>query len=104
MSRAQIAREVGVTPGTITRWCRDQGAPPRPSYLRDWARLCEVPYEWLLTGEGSVNEPLRTPARDKHDRAADRAFDRWEEAEPTDRRRQVTDGGVSGTSQPNGRV
>lgn len=42
-----MAAELGVHRGTITRWTHDFGSPPRPIYLRHWAELCQVRYEWL---------------------------------------------------------
>lgn len=42
-----MAAELGVHRGTITRWTHDIGSPPRPIYLRHWAELCQVRYEWL---------------------------------------------------------
>ena len=43
----QMAIELGVHRGTITRWTHDIGKPPRPIYLERWAALCNVRYEWL---------------------------------------------------------
>lgn len=42
-----MAEELGVHRGTISRWTHDIGKPPRPIYLRHWADLCGVKYEWL---------------------------------------------------------
>jgi transcriptional regulator with XRE-family HTH domain len=42
-----MAEELGVHRGTITRWTHDIGRPPRPIYLRHWAELCGVRFEWL---------------------------------------------------------
>ena len=47
-----MARELGVHRGTITRWTHDVGAPPRGIYLRQWAELCGVPFGWLVGQPG----------------------------------------------------
>jgi transcriptional regulator with XRE-family HTH domain len=46
----QMAEELGVHRGTITRWTHDIGKPPRPIYLQRWADLCKVSYAWLSGG------------------------------------------------------
>ena len=62
-----MARELGVHRGTITRWTHDVGASPRGIYLRQWAELTKVPFGWLMgdNGQGSsrvnhryVREPV----------------------------------------------
>lgn len=42
-----MAEHLGVHRGTISRWAHDIGKPPRPIYLRHWAEICNVRYEWL---------------------------------------------------------
>jgi transcriptional regulator with XRE-family HTH domain len=42
-----MAAQLGVHRGTITRWTHDIGKPPRPIYLRHWAELCHVQFAWL---------------------------------------------------------
>lgn len=42
-----MAAELGVHGGTITRWTHDIGAAPRPIYLERWAAMCGVPAAWL---------------------------------------------------------
>lgn len=68
---------------TIGRWTHDDPAAkgPSPAELRQWADLCNVSYEWLVTGAGSHEEPapshqrpVITPARDAALRAADDAY------------------------------
>lgn len=41
-----MAVRLDVHRGTISRWMHDDVAP-RPIYLREWARICRVPFEWL---------------------------------------------------------
>src|SRR5690606_11229447 len=50
VSAKEMARELDVSEGTISRWCHDVGAPPRSIYLRAWAAKCRVPYDWLVAG------------------------------------------------------
>jgi len=42
-----MAAQLGVHRGTITRWTHDIGASPRPVYLEKWAFLCGVSLDWL---------------------------------------------------------
>src|SRR5690349_4653561 len=58
-----MARELGVHRGTITRWTHDVGAAPRGIYLRQWAELCEVPFTWL------AGEPGHRRASDNRQRS-----------------------------------
>lgn len=44
----QMAVELGVHRGTLTRWTHGVGAEPRAIYLKQWAELCNVPYAWLV--------------------------------------------------------
>ena len=44
-----IAAELGVTRGTVSRWMNDH-AIPRLVYIRLWAQITGVDYDWLLTG------------------------------------------------------
>lgn len=50
-----MAAELDVSDGTISRWCHDLGAPPRSIYLRAWANKCRVPEEWLIFGDNDAN-------------------------------------------------
>lgn len=47
VSAKEMATELDVSEGTISRWSNDVGAPPRSIYLRAWAHKCRVPFEWL---------------------------------------------------------
>ena len=51
VSAKEMASELDVSEGTISRWCHDVGSPPRSIYLRAWAAKCRVPYDWLLHGD-----------------------------------------------------
>jgi transcriptional regulator with XRE-family HTH domain len=50
-----MAKELGVHRGTITRWTHDIGREPRPIYLQRWADICGVPYAWLLAGVPTIH-------------------------------------------------
>lgn len=79
MSREEMARRIGYDVSTVSRWVKDKGVP-RPSVIRDWAAICDVPEEWLLYGTGSHEEPIRD-LRDRHERDLDAKLDKWEGTE-----------------------
>lgn len=54
-----IAEELGVVRGTISRWINDRGAPPRPIFLRHWALRTGVSYEWLVSGDNAAQVTQR---------------------------------------------
>jgi transcriptional regulator with XRE-family HTH domain len=49
MSVEQMAQELDVSRGTVSRWLNDRG-PVKGLYLRQWALLTGVPFDWLRTG------------------------------------------------------
>lgn len=51
MSVEQMAAELDVSRSTLSRWMSDRGTPPRRLYLDAWARLTQVPAEWLRKGD-----------------------------------------------------
>jgi transcriptional regulator with XRE-family HTH domain len=46
----RIADELGITPATVDAWLRGLAAP-RVAHLMVWARVCRVPFEWLMGTE-----------------------------------------------------
>ena len=50
VSVQEMADELGVSRGTISRWCNDHNRPRR-SDLRLWALRTGVPLDWLLYGD-----------------------------------------------------
>ena len=50
ISAGEMAAELEVSRGTLSRWLNDRGARPRAIYLRQWALRCGVSYRWLLNG------------------------------------------------------
>lgn len=74
-----MAEQLGVHRGTISRWAHDIGKPPRAIYLQRWAELCQVRYEWLAgeharpTGVGvgvGFGDNSNAAGRDTHRLAA----------------------------------
>ena len=75
VSAQEMALELGVHPGTVSRWMNDRETP-RPIYVRAWAHRCRVPTDWLLYGDehalprvGSNHQPadfLFPSLRDRH--------------------------------------
>lgn len=45
-----MARDLGMSRATISRWINDKGAPPRDIYVKEWALRCRVSYQWLRFG------------------------------------------------------
>jgi transcriptional regulator with XRE-family HTH domain len=62
VSVQEMADELGVSRGTISRWCNDHNRPRR-SDLRLWALRTGVPLEWLMG-----NEPAGQPDIPIHQR------------------------------------
>lgn len=46
LSVNQIARDLEVGRQTVSRWLHDDGAP-KALYIRSWAEICGVDYDWL---------------------------------------------------------
>lgn len=68
-----MADQLGVHRGTISRWTHDNGSPPRAIYIERWAALCGVAYNWLAgdspgrpfvrsTSATSLNRRVKTPS------------------------------------------
>ena len=51
LSAQQMAAELGVHVGTVSRWMNDRETPRR-AYLMAWALRCGVPFDWLSGDEG----------------------------------------------------
>lgn len=51
MSVQEMAFELEVSRGTVSRWMADRGADPRAGYLHHWALRTGVSYEWLCHGD-----------------------------------------------------
>lgn len=49
-----MAVRLDVHRGTVSRWMHDDVAP-RPIYLREWARICRVPVQWLAGDAAADN-------------------------------------------------
>lgn len=46
----EIARDLGVTRSTVSRWMADRGARPKAAYLKQWALITRTDYDWLDKG------------------------------------------------------
>lgn len=66
VSVQEMADELGMARGSVSRWLSDRGAP-RTIFVKAWALRTGVPYEWLWTGQVSDNAPdsgARLPRQD----------------------------------------
>lgn len=50
MQVQDMADQLGVSRATVSRWMGDHGEPPRKAFLKQWALISGVDYEWLETG------------------------------------------------------
>lgn len=50
MPAKEMAKQLGVNRGTVTRWMDDK-TPVRPIYLKQWALITGVDYNWLVSGK-----------------------------------------------------
>lgn len=50
LDAAQMAAALGVTPQTVHNYLRGSRMPIK-AVVKEWARACDVPYEWIVTGE-----------------------------------------------------
>jgi len=67
ISAQEMADELGVHVGTVSRWMNDHEVPKRV-YLRVWALRTGVPLEWLTGEEVSPSDRERRSSRlDKSD-------------------------------------
>lgn len=56
MDKFEVSRE------TVSRWCRDAGAPPKKFVLNEIAVMCHVSPRWLIDG-GDPRHPDGGPGR-----------------------------------------
>ena len=54
LSRAQLARKVGVSASAAVQWERPHGTSPSAANLIAIAHATDVSFEWLSTGRGSA--------------------------------------------------
>lgn len=72
VSVQEMADELGVSRGTISRWCNDKNRPRR-SDLRLWALRCGVPFDWLIGDELAIQRHKRPHYQHQLDRSDDSA-------------------------------
>lgn len=63
LSRAQLARQVGVSPSAAVQWEHPEGTSPSVANMARIAQVTETSFEWLTTGRGRARagdngEPL----------------------------------------------
>lgn len=56
VSHAEMADALMVHPNSIGNYLSGR-TTPKLAFRRVWAELCDVPFEWLETGEGSSELP-----------------------------------------------
>jgi len=54
ISRAELARRIGVGPSAAVQWEHNNGTSPRIRHLIAIARITGVSFEWLATGRGAA--------------------------------------------------
>lgn len=60
VSVQEMADELGLNRGSLSRWLNDKGTPPRGGFIKLWALRTGVPYQWLLTGaDPRPGEPVK---------------------------------------------
>lgn len=52
----EMAQQLHVHRGTVTRWTHDIGSPPRAIYLERWAQITRVPLAWLQGADEFANK------------------------------------------------
>jgi transcriptional regulator with XRE-family HTH domain len=66
ISKAELARRVGVCLSAAVQWEHPKGTSPTVANLARIASICEVAFEWLATGRGPltlvVGDPESAPA------------------------------------------
>ncbi|HEY2088523.1 MAG TPA: helix-turn-helix transcriptional regulator [Mycobacterium sp.] len=53
----EMADELEMSRGSLSRWINDKGAPPRRVFLNQWAMRTGVDARWLATGETESRHP-----------------------------------------------
>jgi transcriptional regulator with XRE-family HTH domain len=66
LSKAELARRVGVSPSAVVQWEQRDGSGPSARHLATIAQCTGVAFEWLATGRGParVNDGDGPPAID----------------------------------------
>jgi transcriptional regulator with XRE-family HTH domain len=62
MSKAELARRVGVCLSAAVQWEHPKGTSPTVANLARIASICEVAFEWLATGRGPLTLAVGDPA------------------------------------------
>jgi transcriptional regulator with XRE-family HTH domain len=62
LSIDQMAKHLGVSRATVSRWLNGRGGPPTRGYLIAFAMRCGVPLEWLTAGPTPRKQCFSAPA------------------------------------------
>jgi transcriptional regulator with XRE-family HTH domain len=54
LTKAELARRVGVRPSAAVQWESDYGTAPNVEHLSRIAAITHVSFEWLATGRGAI--------------------------------------------------
>src|SRR6185312_14813838 len=54
LSKAELARRVGVSPSAVAQWEQPGGGGPSARHLATIAQCTGIAFEWLATGRGPV--------------------------------------------------
>lgn len=57
LQHTDLMEKFEVSRGTVSRWCRDVGAPPKKFVLNEIAVMCRVSPRWLIDGPSRDNRP-----------------------------------------------
>lgn len=57
LKHADLMEKFEVSRETVSRWCRDHGAPPKKFILNEIAVMCGVSPRWLIDGSSGPQGP-----------------------------------------------
>lgn len=95
LSQDKVASTYGVDSKTVGRWWHDKRRRWTRRDLSDYADLCGVPLDWLVSGEPTVNEPAPVATQKAVDDAHALAFTEMRDSQAAER-----DSRKSGLAEP----
>lgn len=57
LDHSDVTAKFEVSRQTVSRWCRDDGPPPKKFILNEIAVMCRVSPRWLIDGVSSKRPP-----------------------------------------------
>lgn len=70
LKHGDLVEKFEVSRATVSRWCRDLGAPPKKFVLNEIAVMCGVSPRWLIDGRDDSlpdpNDPVASNPRPIH--------------------------------------